>query len=346
MANIQKQFEEFHDAIKLGRFDEEQTLREKRDIIRNKVDDRLPGIFEKHDEEVPTWRWRNQGSYEMGTGNKPINGREHDIDQGLYFDVSTDDYDPVTLKKRVHESLDGHTDDVRVRRPCVTVWYHKSGERVYHVDIACYSDRSQNLDRKDRLAIGRLGSSEENKSWDVSDPKGLLDEIFSRFEDEGRAQFRRTVRYFKRWKDKNFSSDGNAAPTGIALTVAAYHWLTNTYFDPFTSGKSKPDDHRALLNLVQQMLNKFNGWPRRLKVFLPVEPYSDLLEQMTDSQMEQFEEKLKKLRDALRDALDDVDPVQACKRMRKQFGDDFPIPEKKDTARRTPPPVSSSSNAA
>ena len=48
MANVQKQFEEFHGNIKLGRFKENQTLRDKRDIIRRKVDERLPGVFEKY----------------------------------------------------------------------------------------------------------------------------------------------------------------------------------------------------------------------------------------------------------------------------------------------------------
>ena len=35
MAYVQTQFEQFDNAIRLGRFDENQTLREKRDIIRN-----------------------------------------------------------------------------------------------------------------------------------------------------------------------------------------------------------------------------------------------------------------------------------------------------------------------
>jgi len=37
MADIQKQFEDFHNNIKLKRFGENATLREKRDIIINKI---------------------------------------------------------------------------------------------------------------------------------------------------------------------------------------------------------------------------------------------------------------------------------------------------------------------
>ena len=108
MADVQKQFNEFHGTIKQKRFEDEQILRDKRDIVRRKLDERLPGVFEKHGEEVPDWSWRDQGSYEMGTGVKPLSG-DFDIDQGLYFSIAPTEYDPVTLKKRVHEALDGHT---------------------------------------------------------------------------------------------------------------------------------------------------------------------------------------------------------------------------------------------
>lgn len=351
MADVQKQFTQFHDSIKQKRFEDEQVLRDKRDIIRRKLDENLPAVFEKYGEEVPMWTWRDQGSYEMGTGTKPLSG-DFDIDQGLYFSLSISDVDPVTLKKRVHEALEGHTDVVEVRRPCVTVWYHKAGERVYHVDIAVYSEAEANGFGGDQLALGRIGSSEENKGWEASDPKGLADEILGRFGGEDRKQFRRIVRYLKRWADYKFSSDGNAAPNGIGLTVAAYHWLTNAYVDEYANGKDKPDDLTALLGLVSEMLGQFTlayhdgTFTRRLAVKLPTYPYSDLFARMTNAQMEAFEEKLKKLRGALKYTRDEVDPVDACERLRKEFGEDFPVPEKKATARVTVSPISSSSNAA
>jgi hypothetical protein len=45
-----------------------------------------------------------------------------------------------------------------------------------------------------------------------------------------------------------------------------------------------------------------------------------------------FKERLESLKNALEDAKDMVDPVEACKLLRKYFGDDFPVPEKKETA--------------
>jgi len=350
MANVQKQFEEFHKNIRLGRFDQEATLRDKRDIIRRKLEENLPTVFEKYGEECPEFYFEDQGSYEMGTGTKPPGG-DYDIDQGLYMKVKRDDHpDPVVLKKRVHEALEGHTDDVCIRRPCVTVFYHKAGERIYHVDIAVYSDGSQNTDGKDYLALGREHSSDENRYWEVSNPKALADEIFRRFLDEAdRAQLRRNIRYLKRWKDHKFAAHGNAAPLGIGLTVAASKWLQPFYTDVFAR---KPDDLRALRDLVSTMLKYFTltyhdgEWVCRLAVRLPVEPWNDLFERMTNKQMAAFEEKLKALKDALDDAADEADPVEACETLRKQFGDDFPVPEKSETAQKRSRAIVSSSESA
>ena len=97
MAHVQRQFDQFHDAIALKWFGENQTLRQKRDIVRRKLEDRLPDIFADYDEECPDFWFHDQGSYELGTGVKPLNG-DYDIDQGLYFTLSTESYpDPVVL---------------------------------------------------------------------------------------------------------------------------------------------------------------------------------------------------------------------------------------------------------
>lgn len=41
MADLQKQFLGFHDAIKLGTYEENSSLREKRDLIIKQLKDRL-----------------------------------------------------------------------------------------------------------------------------------------------------------------------------------------------------------------------------------------------------------------------------------------------------------------
>lgn len=191
--------------------------------------------------------------------------------------------------------------------------------------MAVYSDGAENTDGKSRLAVGREKSADENRTWDVSNPQALIDTIRGRFTGNDRKQFRRVVRYFKRWRDKNFSSDGNAAPLGIGLTVAAYDDLRCEYSDR-TAGT--PDDLLAMRNLVGAILGRFTteyDWTegknrRRLRVKLPVEPWNDLFEQMTDTQMSQFEEKLERLRDALNAADAAVDPWDHVKLTGLQIG--------------------------
>jgi hypothetical protein len=348
VANIQKQFEEFNGKIRLGKFEENSTLREKRDIIRDKLRERLPGIFDKYREKRLAPKFRDQGSYEMDTGVRPLNG-DFDIDQGLYFEISTDDYDPVILKKRVHEALVGHTKDVCIRRPCVTVQYQRKGEPTYHVDLAVYANA--NADGKARLAVGRESTSLAEREWQISDPKGLTDTIFGKYKEADRAQLRRVVRYLKRWRDLKFSVDGNAAPLGISLTVLAYNHLEPTYTDQVAG---KADDLSALRKLVKAILGRFTDkfdWNalrnvRDLEVSLPVEPWNDLFEQMSYKQIEEFEEKLKKLRDSLDSAEEAADPVDACKALRKVFGEDFPVPTKEETAKQHSRAIVSSSSSA
>jgi hypothetical protein len=347
MADVQKHFEEFDREIRLGRFDEEETLREKRDRIRDRLKEKLPEVFESYDEEVPDFYFEDQGSYEMGTAIEAIHG-DIDIDQGLYVHVSTDEYDPVVLKERVYEALGGygdnpHTQEMKIRRPCVTVWYQRNGEHIYHVDLAVYSDGDENADGKDRLAMGREHSNEERRYWEVSDPQALKEKIFGEYDEAGRAQFRRVVRYLKRWKDLKFSPDGNEAPLGIGLTVAAHRWHSTCFSDVFSRD---PDDLEALRNLVGAMLRNFRGSPPRLEVNLPVEPYNDLFEEMTDRHQEKLQEQLEDLKGALDNASQSADPHDACETLRDQFGDDFPVPSKEDVSEEQDKPWASSSSAA
>jgi len=342
MATLQNQFYLYHNAIKLRRFKEEAILIEKRDIIRKKLKENLPAIFAKYGEENLVPEFCDQGSYEMGTGIKPLNG-DYDIDQGVYFPTSKVKgayaNDPVLLKERILEALNGHTKEVLIRRPCVTVFYQQDGERVFHVDLAIYSNGDNNPDGLDYLAMGKRTSGDDYREWQRSNPTVLKDTIFKRFDNDeiARKQFRRIIRYMKRWKDLNFSSDGNNAPRGIGLTISAHEGFGAKYTDLITY---KPDDLTALRGLVDYMLNNFvsstkyeNGQlitVRRLTAYLPVEPHTDIYSRMSDSQMQGFEDKLKNFKVALENAASEVDIVETCKILAdsKVLGDCFPVPTK------------------
>jgi hypothetical protein len=334
---VQKQFEDFHSAICFDEDNEKATLREKRDIIIKALRDNL-------DDDVPSFVNFNQGSYSMHTGVVPLDDN-FDIGVGLIFDCTQDKYpDPVVLKKKVRKAVDTNFRTVVIRRPCVTVNYISGGEVAYHVDLAIYTTGD---DGKLYLAKGKENSAEEHRIWEVSDPKELTKLVCGAFEtSEELAQYRRCIRYLKRWRQWQFSGPG--APLSIALTVAALRWFTPNFG---TSGK--PVDLLAMLDWVEAMLSNFtyeyrqdDGIHLRLKVMLPVEPYNDLMAKRTAAQMQYFKEKLEALRYALHKAYDEDLPEDACKHLKKQFGDDFKVPEKADTAKAVAAAVISTGNSA
>ena len=152
MLNLQKEFTEFHDNIKLD--DENATLREKRDILLKKLKDNIS-------KDAVSYTTFNQGSYAMGTGILPED-EDYDIDVGLKFSMDKDDYsDPIKPKKWVRDALYGHTKSVEIRRSCVTVTYQIDGESVFHVDFAVYA--ANNADGKMYIAKGKEFSSDDNK---------------------------------------------------------------------------------------------------------------------------------------------------------------------------------------
>ena len=70
MAALQTYFEKFHDAIKMD--DENGILRDKRDILLTKLQDRLQEICDK---TLPAFVEFNKGGYEMGFGHKAFKRR-------------------------------------------------------------------------------------------------------------------------------------------------------------------------------------------------------------------------------------------------------------------------------
>jgi len=326
LANIQRHFDAFHRNIRLSR-EETRTLQQKRDIICNKLEVRLPRMFEEADMECPRFGFRDQGSYEMKTGTIPLFGG-FDIDLGTYFEIDHNDYDPVGLKRVVHDALKGHTKEVTIRRPCVTVQYQHAGEPAYHVDIAVYADGSQCRDGLPRLAMGKDRSGENYCGWQVSDAMALRSEILGAYSREELTQFRHVVKYLKRWKDVRFKPQGNGAPRGIALTVACSQHFTAEFFRDGT-----PDDLGALIQVVSGLLESFTvrnasglfgATSYDVQITLPVEPYSDLCERMTSQQVEQFYKQLESLYDVLDTVRRGRSQEKACQRLRRVFGTSFP----------------------
>lgn len=295
---MQREFRRFHEAIQLKRFDENALLREKRDRVLTRLRQGLERAF-PYRSQRPTFQSFNQGSYEMGTGVKPLNG-DYDIDVGLLFNVDARSHGPLDVKGWVYNAVASHTQRVEWRRPCITVFYQQAGEPLYHVDLAVYANGSWG---HTQIAMGKQHSGAGHFSWENSDPRELTKLVTQRFSGEDGAQFCRVIRYLKRWKDVNFSNQGNAAPTGIALTACAYQWFTPRKASVWGG---EYDDLSALRGLVDSLLSRFSmGWGQsssRIAVHLPVAPQNDLFESMTDQQMFEFKRRLEQLSGALGDA--------------------------------------------
>lgn len=342
MADIQDQIVEFDKKIRLSWESEEQILSEKRDIILNKLRDTF-GALRTQGKRVPTFTYFNQGSYQMNTGIRPVDG-DYDIDVGLRFNCNTEEYpNPVDLKCLVADALEDHTVlGTELRKSCVTVKYRVDGEQAYHVDLAVYAyDDIESDTRRLFLAKGMRGSGTKHRWWEESDPQGLIDWVKKRFQDAQREQFLRVIRALKRWKAEKFKTDGQNAPSGIGLTVAAGLWFQPQIQTNRLSNSIRSDDLQALCVFVDALVSQFHrvgmnedGSPEyRLLVNLPIAPGLDIFARMTDGQMTTFRERLIQLRDRLGDVTREPDPVRACELMRKDFGDDFPVPDKKNTAR-------------
>ncbi|MCY1018627.1 nucleotidyltransferase [Pyxidicoccus sp. MSG2] len=355
MADIQNQIIDFDKNIRLSLETEEKTLSEKREIILGKLRDKFAEMRAEK-KPVPKFTDFNQGSYEMDTGIRPANG-DYDIDVGLCFNCSTADYpNPVDLKVLVADVLEDHTRlGTEIRKSCVTVNYMVDGKKAFHVDLAVYAyDDAQSESKSLFLAKGYRDSDEDNRWWEPSDPRGLINWVKTRFQDAERQQFLRVIRALKRWKTEKFKTDGQNAPSGIGLTVAAGEWFQpEVYFDSYER-RSYSDDLKAMRYFVGKMVDKFHyigtkddGSPLyRLKVLVPVAPRLDIFERMTDGQMTTFRDRLIQLRDRLDEVANEPDIVRACQLMRQDFGEEFPVPEKKDTGRSGAKAVVSSGVAA
>jgi hypothetical protein len=320
---LQTEFSKFDELIKLKNIDDNQDLRDKRDML---VEE-LQNWLKKN--KKPTVAFMNQGSYAMGTGIKSLedNDNDYDIDVGLKFNLQTRDYpNAVEVKTWVEDALTKGNRTVEMMRPCVRVQYTKDEKPTYHVDLAVYGYNGEQL----QLAKGFRGSSAENKYWEDSDPEKLKELLNDKFVDtEAKAQFKRIIRYLKRWKDYKFPTKGDAAPTGIALTAMCYEW-----FEPNTekwNGDKEINDLEALKDLLIKICSLGNNCG--LDVRLPVKPENELCEKINASHnhVEKYKKKMNDLKNAVSAAFGEIDPAEAAKMLEKEFGSDFPIPDKSDT---------------
>lgn len=317
--SIQANFNKFHDKIKLSREDNEyRDAREKDDSILKDVKKALK------EEGYPVIEDFLQGSMSTSTAVKNPS-EDFDIDRAVViaFDDSPDD--PVKVKKTVLKVLeDRNFKNAKIKKPCVTADY---ASKNLHIDIPIY--REQHGDYE--LAIGKKNSSDENKEWSESDPKGLKDWINSSSDYIGSAdkklqQYKRLVRYLKRWRDNKFSTVVAKKVFSIGLTVMA-----KEQFKPNFDDSDKANDLVTLRDTVSAILN--GGYfsyqedeQYKVKVNLPKKPWRDIFDGSSLNTGTQFYNKLKSLKGKLDKAIDEEDLVKQCRILNEVFGDDFEVP--------------------
>ncbi|MCY3768527.1 MAG: nucleotidyltransferase [Gammaproteobacteria bacterium] len=317
---IQTHFDKFHDRIKLGREDEAyKSARERDDSIKAEVSDAFK------DAGYPVTADFIQGSLKTHTGVKPIDG-DYDIDRALVIDDDVAPDNPVTPKKKVLDVLEGRGfKDAKIKKPCVTADYASDD---VHIDLIIYKrDGDQHY-----LAVGKKNSDEENREWSGCDPLGLIEWINddSDYGDDAevkRNQFRRLVRYSKRWRDVQFSDEAAAKVFSIGLTV-----MLKEQFAPSFSTEGARQDILALHNTVAAVLNAgyFNEEEEgryRVRVDLPKSPYREIFFGSSLETGTQLYNKLNRLVEQLDKAAGEADERTQCEILNKLFGDDFDVPD-------------------
>lgn len=286
--DFQRLFERFHQTILLTDHDY---------ALVRQVRDRILSEFRSSGSNAWTFQTYNWGSYEMGTGIKPLQDQDYDVDLGLVFNVRPGSVDSQQLKRSVYSTLASAGYNPDWKRPCISLAFNG-----FHIDMSvCAREGNRLFLAEGKQYDGSARWRPDGMEWFVQ----LISEHPNRSDSH---QFRRIIRYLKRWKDIHFRYDGMKGPVGLALTVMAYRW-----FNPQPS-----NDLRALQIVVKQAIEYFDAGYTTLK--FPYEPNDDLLRKMSGDQVNQMGRRFDQLSRWLNDAVN----YQRTGCLVQAFGDSFP----------------------
>lgn len=327
MADMQRAFEQFHDTIRTD-YEMNATLIEKREIILERIRRYLTA------NHLPGFDELLQGSYRMKTGVVPLPGLEYDIDVGLRFAVTPAQYAAETVRAWVLAAVADHTLKIESKGPCIRVTYVDG----YHVDLVVYAYQ------KDAWGREQFWLGHRDNGWRDADPPGLLAHVktarapFAGTNDAktGTDQFRRIVRYLRRWNDVQLLVSSDGKPTGLAFVLLAAQRL-----QPRRTWSGAADDRQALEAFAASAAATVG----RIVAQKPTPEYEDMFGRLSDQDMDALKVRFGLLTQALHAANETKDLAVASTILRRVFGDDFPVlmPEAKVTA--GPAIVPSSSSA-
>ena len=318
---IQSHFNRFHDTIKLGRQDDAyKSARERDDSITKAIKEQ----FAENNYAVESSFI--QGSFSTHTGIVSIDG-DFDIDRGIVIADADAPANPVDPKKAALAVLEARGfQNAKIKKPCVVADY---ASEALHIDFPIYK---RTTGGQHFLAIGKKNSDENNREWAPADPLGLIgwvneDSHLGASASKKHDQFRRIVRYMKRWRDVQFGDAVRPQLYSIGLTVMFRERFVSSLDD-----EGMANDLEALRSTVESVLNgSYLSFVSKdtysLSVQLPTQPWLNIFEGSSTNTATQLRNKLTTLKSKLveAEALEDV--RKQCQILKNQFGEDFFVPD-------------------
>lgn len=323
---LQNQFIKFEEKIRLTWNDSKlKKIREKDESIRSDIRTSFK------EEGYSVKEFFQQGSYATKTTIAPLD-EDYDIDVGVVIDSENAPKDPTEPKKKIKKVFENRNlKDPKIKIPCVTAQYFKKGEKHFHLDYPVY----KKVNDEYFLAIGKEHSQEEQKLWEKSDPKGLLEWVKSpkKFKSqEEQAQYKRLIKYLKRWRDFSFSEGDRKKVYSIGLTV-----MVGESFCKSISSDGDISDIKSLKKTVNTILSEYftftgndsqGNAQYEIKVNLPKRPFNDIFVKHGKTVGTTIQRKLEQLKRNLDLVIGEPNLKKQCEILSNNvFGDDFPIPE-------------------
>lgn len=322
-VSLQKQFKKFDKKIYLTKqCDAYKDARAKEHSI-------LEDIRKQFIEEgYPVVKHYRQGSFKTDTAIVSLEG-DFDVDRAIIIHKDKAPDNPVECKEVIYDILEKRGfKNHKIKTPCVTADYASLN---LHIDYAVFQvDDFESYD----MALGKTNSKDENKKWEYSESKQLIDWIngndnaigFSNLTNEEKFQFKRLVRYMKRWRDYNFLEANRSYIYSIGLTI-----MIKESFHPSIDENGKENDLESLINTIKYIL-KHKGYfihmgsdQYDVKVNIPFEPRVDVFRKHGKTQGTVFRNKLASLLEKLKKTNTESDLKKQCEVLQGVFGDDFEI---------------------
>jgi hypothetical protein len=299
-SDCSKEFADFAKSLDL-KANKKRALAESKGVIQKKILDYFRGI--EWGENGNVWKGNPQffvqGSFQHGTCIRTQNDI-CDIDLGVYF-KGKPPISPATLQKHIYNALLAHTSfPVVVKSKCVRIKY----ANFFHIDLPIYY-------YDENTGKYFFGTSDQ---WVESDPKEFTAWVAARVNPHD--QMLRVVRYFKAWADNIGTRKSHKMPSGVALTVWVQEFYVRDARDDLSFIKTA---HQIFKHLSE--ITFFDDW----KCVMPVIPFDNLIERLTDNQCENFLASLGEMIKKSEDIFGSENRERATKRWSKLFGKWFPL---------------------